>query len=302
MVLEALLEQEGVIVGAPATRADIDAVCEKFAAPMPELLLQLWRRSAGLQLDALDAHIPGPAEVLQVVAEDAYDHGLLKQGLVPILDDHQSNLLAVVVRDPLAFRVIHVPHDDGTRLIYRDMETYLSELVRVLTQGNATADSYFYNAEGEYGPDAPRPIEDQQVAKVLMSSGEDEEWNYAVQLLDATNLDEWARVLETDHVVRRDARARMQQMSSPEIRALLAKDSEAFEAFVTMAADAVARSGLRLDRRDGDSLRVGGHWMNLDAFFHRRNIPDALSRMVSWFEDVITGRDPRQRPRHYMQD
>ena len=46
-----------------------------------------------------------------------------------------------------------------------------------------TADMYLHHAQGDYAPDAPRPEEDQDVARELMRTpGEREEWNYAAQL------------------------------------------------------------------------------------------------------------------------
>jgi hypothetical protein len=42
--------------------------------------------------------------------------------------------------------------------------------------------------------------------------------------------------------------------------------------------------------------------MNIDTFFYRRNIPDAIPRMMAWIEDQIEGRNPHDRPGHYMAD
>jgi hypothetical protein len=49
-------------------------------------------------------------------------------------------------------------------------------------------------------------------------------------------------------------------------------------------------------------LKIGGKWMNLEAFFHRRNVPNAMPRMISWFEDLLAGRNPHNRPGHFMAD
>jgi hypothetical protein len=301
-VIDQLLARDDVDPAGPARRGDMDAVSRAFDAPMPELLVELWRTSDGVTLASLDAHLLGPAEVRQLLADGKWDGDLVERALVPVLDDHQSNYLAVAVRGPLAFRVVHLPHDDGSRLLYRDFESCLADLLRA-TDGDDTADTYLHDAQGDYAADAPRPEEDQQAARELMRTrGEREEWNYAAQLLDASNLDEWARLLETDHFVRRDVRARMRKMRSPAIRELLRRDQAAFEEFAALAAGAARRAGLDVGERRGDVLQVGGHWMNLDAFFHRRNVPRALPRMVAWFEDVIAGRDPRNRADHFHAD
>jgi hypothetical protein len=166
-----------------------------------------------------------------------------------------------------------------------------------------SADMYLHDAQGDFAPDAPRPEEDQDAARELMRTpGEHEEWNYAAQLLDASNLAEWGKLLETHHSVRGDVRARMQKMSSPAIRALLRNDESAFEAFATLAADAARQAGLEVGRRQADALQVGGKWMNLEVFFCRRHIPNAVQRMTAWFDDLIAGRNPYHRTGHFMAD
>lgn len=87
------------------------------------------------------------------------------------------------------------------------------------------AASFFSMTQGDYPPDGLRSHDDQDAARtLLLTDGTREEWNYAIQLLDAANLVEWAKLLETDHFVRRDAVARMQQMQDPAIQELLERD------------------------------------------------------------------------------
>jgi hypothetical protein len=301
-VIDEILARDDVGTNDPASRSDVDAVLRYFDAPLPELLVKLWRASDGVTLELLDVHLLGPSEVRQLLADGTWNEELVERGFLPVLDDHQSNYLVVVVRDPLAFRVAYVPHDDGSRLLYRDFESCAADLLRAMDREDS-ADLYLHNARGDYAPDAPRPEEDQHVARELMRTpGEREEWNYAAQLLDASNLAEWAKLLETDHFVRRDVRARMQKISSPAVREMLRKDEAAFEAFVTLAADAARRATLEVGRRQGDALQVGGKWINLEAFFHRRNIPNAVPRMLTWFDDLIVGRNPHHRDGHFMAD
>jgi hypothetical protein len=300
-VVEELLAHEAVTTGDPAPRADIDAVSRQLDAPLPDLLIQLWRRSDGIVLEPVDCHVPGPSEVLQALEENAW-FDLSQRGLLPILDDHQSNVLAVFVRGPRAFRVAHLPHDDGSRLIYRDVESSFRALIDCANHGDS-ADSYFYEAQGDYPPDQPRPEDDQEAAKELIAGPHElDEWNHAVQLLDAGNIAEWRRLLETDHFVRRDARERMGKMSSASIKALLAEDQKAFESFVSQAAEAARQAGLKVGRQERDVLQVGGKWMSMEGFFHRRHIPNAVPRMIAWFEDLIAGRDPHLRTGHFMAD
>src|SRR4051794_26586470 len=116
--VDRLLARNDVAVAAPAPRAYVDDLVERFGGGLPSSLPELWGASDGVALESLDAHIPGPTEVILLIDEGAWPEGLVGQGFLPVLDDHQSNYLAAIVRGPLAFRVAHLPHDDGGRLLY----------------------------------------------------------------------------------------------------------------------------------------------------------------------------------------
>lgn len=302
-LIERLFARTDIETTYPAKQSEIDAVSRLFEAPPPELLMELWRESDGIGLSQLNVHLLGPTEAHRLIAQGKWNDVLVRRGWLPLLDDHQSNFLAVNLKRPLAFRATYLPHDDGSRLIYRSFESCMTDLLALMDKENTTANTYFSDTLGDYAPDTPRSENDQETARILMqTAGQGEEWNYAAQLLDASNLQEWAKLLETDHFVRRDVRARMRQMTSPAIRDLLRKDDARFEAFVNWVADLARKAGVNVGRRERDALQVGGKWMNLDAFFYRRNIPDAGRRLVAGLEDLIAGRGPHDRTGHFMAD
>lgn len=285
-----------------ASQSKIDALAERLGVTFPKSLLQLWRASDSIPLDALDAHLLGPAEILLLLEENTWPPQLVERGCVPLLDDHQSNYLAVMVRPPLAFRIAHLLHDDSSRLLYRNVDGFARGLLEALDSGDS-ADSFFRETQGDYPPDAPRPPRDQEAARALLATdGADGEWNYAVQLLDASNLDEWAKLLETDHFIRRDVVDRLRSMQEPAIHELLERDQRTFQAFARTVAKAARSAGLEVGERKHDCLQIGGKWMNLEMSFYRRNIPNAMPRLLAWFEDVIAGRNPYDRDGHFMTD
>jgi len=298
-VIDELLGRSDVARSNPASQEAIRAVARRCDAPLPEALVKLWLVSDGVEMDSLDASVLGPTQVLAWL--DTIP-SFAERGLVPVLDDHQSNCLAVCVQGPLAFRVLHLPHDDGARVLYRDVESCVRSLVEA-TGLCTSADLFLSETEGDYAPEGPRTAADQTAAKALLTGADEgDAWNHATTLLDATQLDEWARLLETDHFVRRDVRARMQRMSSPDIRELLRKDDQAFEAFVSHFIASVRGAGRQVGTRDGTSLRVGNKWYELETFFHRRNVPDATERTLAWINDQLAGRDPRARSDNLMVD
>ena len=299
--VDQLLKHPDVVRGDPASPSTIDALAAKYGATFPESLLRIWG-AGDLTLETLDAHVPGASEVLQLLDKGSWPEELRARGFVPLLNDHQGNYLAIIVRPPLAYRVAHVPHDDGSRLIYRDLDGVAKALLEALDSIDS-ADMYFYDTDGDYPPETPRPVADQETARGLLATdGAGEEWNYAAQLLDESNLDEWATLLETEHFVRRDVVRRMRHMKSPAIQELLSRDRRAFADFASEVAMNARESGLKVGERREGVLRVEGSWMNLDAFFHRRHIPNAMPRMMFWFQDLIARRDPRERPGNFMKD
>ncbi|HTU18253.1 MAG TPA: hypothetical protein VMG10_09370 [Gemmataceae bacterium] len=297
-----LLSRAEVNRGRRASQSSLDAISERIGTPIPRPLSRLWCTGKAIAFETLDAHVPSPAEILQWIDDGSWGDELIERGFVPILDDHQSNYLAVTVRAPLAFRIVHLPHDDESRLLYRDLDSFAKAMLMALDAGES-ADSFFRETQGDYSPDAPRSPDDQDAARALLATdGTHGEWNYAIQMLDATNLAEWAKLLETDHFVRRDAVARMRQIQAPALQELLKRDQLAFEEFARAATDAARRAGLKVGQRKSENLQIGGTWMNLDVFFYRRNIRDAMRRMIAWFEDLIAGRNPYDRPGHFMMD
>ena len=300
--VDRLLARNDVAVAAHAPRAYVDDLAERFGGVLPSSLLELWGATDGVALESLDAHILGPTEVILLIDEQEWPGELVDEGFLPVLDAHQSNYLAVNVREPLAYRVAHLYHFAEGRLLYRDVDSFLRALLESLDQ-DESADLFFYDTQGDYPADSPRTRADQSAARALMATdGASYEWNFAAQLLDASNLTEWATLLETDHFVRRDVVARMEKMTDPAIRELLRRDRGAFEDFAARTAEAAREAGLDVGRRERDALQVGGKWMNLESFFHRRRIPDAVPRMLAWFEDLIAGRNPHDRPDHFMSD
>ena len=301
-LLDELLAIEGVRAAVPAPATHVSEVARRVGVSLPEPLVQLWRRTNGLALEPIDAHLLGPGEVLSVMGGAGW-HDFLAQGCVPMLDDHQSNYCAVVVKPPLAPRVAHVPHDDEARLLYSDVDSCLRSIVNALRRGQKL-DLMLYDTHGDFAPAGPRSPEDQIAARALLATdGKHGEWNHAARLLAASDIDEFTRLLETDHFVRRDVLARLRQIASPAIESLLRKDQEEFARFADLAAAAAGRAGLRVGAlREKHVLAVNGTWIELESFYYRRRIRDAMPRMIAWIEDLVAGRNPHERPGHFHMD
>ena len=279
--LKSLLGADGVVRGSPAEPEVITEVAALFKSGLPQDLLDVWGVSNGLALDPIDADLLSCAQVLQFTTEGP-------RGMLPLFHDRQSNYLALAMNAPRAPRLLHVPHDDSPRLLFSGIESCVEALLRCLESGESL-DIFLHEAEGDYAPDVRRSERDQQAARALLATdGQNDEWNFATQLLDETNLVEFARLLETDHFVRRDVRARMDAMQSPAIRELRAADRQAFAQFTEDLATSAQAAGLSVEKSKSDeTLRIGGIFISLETFFHQRNQPNAKAKAIARIQELI---------------
>ena len=290
--LEVLLAHPWVAAKAPARAEQIAAVGKRFGGAVPEGVAQIWRVADGLTLGQFEGELIGASALLEMLEQQRWPEEYSSNGLLPVIGDGQSNYVVAHGGPPLEPRLSYLPKDDGPSIVYRDVASLLADLLRGFESGD-TADLFLAEVTGDYEPEAPRTAQDLADAKALLAAGDDESLRGAITLLDATCLTHWARLLETGHFVRREAKARMSCLASPEIQALLAADGAAFAAFAELATRAARQAGEQVGERRDDALQVGGRWINLDALFYRRNIPGAFDRLVAWFAAGAKGEDRR---------
>jgi hypothetical protein len=77
VVIDELLARDDIGANDPASSSEIDAVSRHFDAPLPELLVKLWRASDGVTLRPIEAHLLGPSEVRLLLADGAWKKELV---------------------------------------------------------------------------------------------------------------------------------------------------------------------------------------------------------------------------------
>jgi hypothetical protein len=287
-ILQDLLAHHGVVAAKPASPEAIAAVAQLFDCDLPRELLTLWRTANGVAIDAIDTRLLGCEEVADLLREASAGSPFVDLGLMPLVSDNQSNYCALALREPLAHRVLFLPHDDGPNLFFANLDSCLRAVLGCVESGESF-ELLLHESAGDYAPEARRCELDQQAARVLMATnGANNEWNFAAQLLDETNLDEFARLLETDHFVRRDVLTRMNAMQSPEIRRLLGRDREAFAQFSADLTGAAKAAGLGVENtRTEHVLRIGGIHIELEVFFHERHRPESMPKTIARIQELI---------------
>ncbi|MEM7011360.1 MAG: SMI1/KNR4 family protein [Verrucomicrobiota bacterium] len=306
-IFRTFLDLDEVEDGGSADHDILKQLEARFGVELHEDLLDWWLSSDGGKLPGSHADMVGSVEVLEGLESSRIAKSWQKfqreQGAVPIFYDRESNYLMFCLKPPLAPHVLWVPHDDGPRLMFRNLESCVTALTEPVRSGGNLS-SFLHETHGDYPPSGPRPVEDQEAARQLLETdGENNEWNYAIQLLDATNLPEWERVLNTNHFIRRDARDRMDaMMDDPGIREVRERDQAAFQDFANAVRSHLSGQGMEVGELREGTLNVVGKWFLLESFFFRRDIPNAMDRLAKWIEDVLNRRKPRDRPGHFHDD
>ena len=74
-------------------------------------------------------------------------------------------------------------------------------------------------------------------------------------------------------------------MSDPAMAELLARDELAVQDFAESLAAAAKDAGFAVGQRKGTALQVARSWWDLNVFFYKRHQPDALRRIIAWFQN-----------------
>ena len=265
----------------PAYPADVARLAGIMADPVPHRLAATWAVTGGAVFDRAGVAVVGPSYLLDWHTDSAETLAeFLGRGWVPVVYDGESNYLAVVARGPFAGRVAHVPHDDGPRLMYRDLDGCFADVGRVV-RGHAGAKllvDHLYDTAGDYPAIGRSSDADRAAARLAVARPDDgESWNFAAQLLDADDVAEWRALLETDHFVRRDVLARVRQLAaaSPALAALVQADAVAFERFASQMAATLQGAGVPEPDR-----------FLAETFYYRRHVRGCWERLADWVGDV----------------
>ncbi len=300
IAFDPILKNPSVKTRTPCGSGEIDNLAGQFSATIPERLVEFWQTSNGAVLTGHNASILGTSEVTELLSVAGFGEWLLQAGFLPLLYDQESNYLCIALRAPLSPRVIYVLHDDSPKLLYRDADAFFAGCADLLAS-NSSAGLYFHDSNGDYGPDTARTADDLATANSLMQSKDDWFIPVAIQLLDSTCADEWNELLNGDRFARQDALTRLKSMSSMAAKRILDRDAKEFDAFANDVCNALTVAAMPFERRD-TVVKIDRSGMDLNAFFGRRHIDNAIPRLVNWFKDVRDGNTPLDRPGHYMAD
>lgn len=295
--------------GPPPARELIERLQQEFAGAVPAFFLELWQLVGLGQADGIS--ILSPAEILELFENELcrpQNSWVTQARWFPFYYEN-SDFISVATAGPLAPRVAYLSHEVGSRLIARDVESFSRHLLKIA----GTEEDSFLDVETkefDYPRTAERTDGDKHSAVELVRELGDvhvlprseEKFNNIVELCELLfqlcgrgQEQLLAGFLETDHFIRRDARQRLGQFKTLAAEKILADDRASFISFAAETAKFLNARGVNVGALERDCLRVQKIGLNLDAFFHRRNQPNAMQKLADWVDDLINSRDPNSR-------
>src|SRR5262249_29880677 len=140
---------EGVRANAGASESSLAAVAEAFGAPLPDAMVRLWSAADGLVIEAAEVQIMSTSAVMKLLPPRPLVADWCGLGWLPFIDDNTFDYICHPLEAPLWPRMIEVPHGDGPRLIYRDLDSALAALLACARSGRRY-DLYRHEVAGDY--------------------------------------------------------------------------------------------------------------------------------------------------------
>jgi hypothetical protein len=281
-----ILDHTNVEIQSPCNFADLILLRNSISGSVPDTLIDFWLHSNGAKFTTHNAELLSITQVCDLLSINVFGDFLQNSGLLPILDDHESNYVCVTTKNPLAPHVIYLLHDDSPKVLYHNPDSFFKDCINLLSSDDVVL--YYYDTYGDYAPDAIREENDLITAKKLIQSGDDWKISIAVQLLDSNCLEEWNTVLNGNRFARQDALYRLNLMTTPAARDILNRDAREFDAFVKKVCDAATDAGVSLTRNNS-AVCIRRQFIDFNAIFGDRHTENAVSRLVNWFKDIQKG-------------
>ena len=296
---ELILQNPSVETRPPCSDVEIDVLERQFSVLIPEVLKDFWKSSNGAVLKDHNGSLLGVGEVAELLS-GSFKEWWRDAGFLPLLFDQEASYVCMAVRAPMSPRVVELRYYETPHLLYRDWGALFESCVELLATSDC-AHGYFYDKDCDFEPDADRSTEDLEAAAVLMQSDEDWKKYLAIQLLDVHSTNAWFELLNGSIFARHEARARLKRMSFKEAKQILKRDDIEFNEFKLAVRQALENSGIGLEYWH-DHIGIHGKLIDLNNFYCRRHIDNAIPRLVNWFRDVKSGKEPTERAGPYMTD
>jgi hypothetical protein len=294
-----ILQNPTVETRPPCRDVEIDALEGQLSVMIPKVLRDFWKLSNGAVMKDHWATILGVGEVTDLLNGEFADWWR-EAGFLPVLFDQEASYVCLALRAPLSARVVELQYFETVHLLYRDWASFFEGCVGLLETSNC-AHGFFREENGDFGPDADRSADDLEAAALLMQSDEHWKSHLAIQLLDVNSTDAWRKLLNGEIFSRYEARGRLRCMSSTHAKQMLKQDTKEFDEFAMAVRQALENASIGFDYAIGH-IWINGQGVDLNLFFGRRHIDNAIPRLLDWFWDVKNYKSPTERIGHYMAD
>ena len=144
----------------------------------------------------------------------------------------------------------------------------------------------FFEGYTHYKRTNVRSQEEISLGKRLIVSEDDSNWIYAAYLLSDKEAEEWLKLLDTEHFLRREVIERLNHIGTDEARTILSIDRGQYDEFANLLVDKLKNRGVESEYYDGNYLKVKGHHFILDYLYYKRN-KESLDQASEWITSRI---------------
>jgi hypothetical protein len=302
--LRAFFQAVGAAPNPGATAAELDAFEARTGLSLPPQVRAFYGSTNGLTIGGWMRILP-LAEVMPYVdgevmpfVDGVQHYGIPKVwGYFPFTDCNDSNPYCVCCNGPLRNRIVHVLHDDVSKLKFWDLDGFLDAVTAAIVR-KGVHDPELDRLPGEYTSARKDRTEDEvrtglellRLAEGLTDVDLHDALRFAIDLLSEGEVDEVVRLLETgDEYTAEEAAARLRAMKSPCAADALRQYRGETARFVADCVAALRAVGLDVTdvHQNAARLKAGPLWLNLAIWFHRRREPGIHDAVVRRAKELL---------------
>lgn len=289
-----LRQQSPVSLNEGVSLERIAKVEEQIGMQLPNEVREFYSLSDGADFDDGASQVLSLEKALEL-KQAMEDYGIRRMwNYLPFTEENTSNPICVCCSEPLIGYLVHVFHDDGPVIKWRDFKSFLKIMLSQIEK----REYFFEDAPYEFSSLERKP-QDIATARKLLEVVQveninivdrDDGCNFAAWLFGHDQLNDIARLLETeDEFVRRDVCCRLKSFKSRAAGEVLRKYNEEMESFVNRCKGLLEKANVQSEINEKTQLQVlhPTRWLNMDAFFTERRRTDFETYFVSRVTELI---------------
>ena len=311
--LESIIKRHHAIVQSVATKTEIEEFETLSGLTVPLRAKVFFERCNGM--------IFGTEQIKLIPLKKSLEHiNLVREymvnhfcGYMPLTDTEDSDTFAICCNGPLKGYIVHLPHDDSSRLMFRSLDSFLNALNTHEVKAALYWDKDVYELDEDFEAPELRLIESDfdkrhrtkkeevicdslfEMAEgftgnSLLDNMKQDAYRFAIWLLPEEKLNRLTLLFDkVDEYVRRDIIARLNNINNADAKNALTQIQRKFDNFLAESIRDLQSAGIDAVLSDRKSVLVNpGHiWLNMESFYSMRNEPKSKEYLIERVQHLI---------------